>query len=70
MSRLIGTVGIPLKPCPLCGGEAVMETITTELETVQRYRVRCVKCGLGCLLWDHWNIASAANWWNRREHDS
>lgn len=70
MSNLLRTVEIPLKPCPLCGGEAVMESITTEMEKVPRYRVRCTACGLGCLRWDHWSIAGAANWWNRRAEDA
>ena len=61
--------GIILKPCPLCGGEAVMETVTTAMEQKPRYRVRYTECGLGGLHWDLWSITDAAEWWNRRNED-
>ena len=67
MSNLLRTVEVPLKPCPLCGGEAVMESVTTAMERVSRYRVRCTVCGVGCLHWDMWSVAESANWWNRRD---
>lgn len=66
MSDYIQTVDMPLQPCPLCGEPAVMESIMTAMEKVSRYRVRCTSCGLGCLHWDLWTAAAAANWWNRR----
>ena len=58
--------GIILKPCPLCGAEAVMETFATAYEQAPRYRVRCTSCGLGGLHWDLWTAPDAAEWWNRR----
>lgn len=67
MSNLLKTVEVPLKPCPLCGAPAVMESVTTAMERVPRYRVRCKACQLGSLRWDFWSVAGAANWWNRRE---
>ena len=56
-----------LFPCPFCGGEAVMETITTAMEKKPRYSVRCT--GNDCrvsLDWDWWSAEAAANAWNRR----
>ena len=52
MSGQTGTVEVPLLPCPLCGAPAVMESVTTAMERVPRYRVRCTVCGVGCLNWD------------------
>ena len=37
-----------LKPCPFCGGEAVLDTrktVTTHIE-YQNYRVICLYCGI------------------------
>ena len=69
MGSYIQMIEIPLKPCPLCGDPAVMESVTTALEKEPRYRVRCTTCGLGCLHWDLWSVVDAANWWNRRTEE-
>lgn len=70
MTAVSTVVDVILKPCPLCGGEAVMESVTTAMERVPRYRVRCKACQLGSLRWDFWSITVAANWWNRREREN
>lgn len=55
-----------LKPCPFCGGTAVMQTFTTSLEKVPRFRVRCSSCW--CMTdWDDWTVESAAEKWNQRK---
>lgn len=59
-----------LKPRPFCGGPAVMETFTTAMEKVPRYRVRCT--GTGCrvsLDWAWWSAKKAADAWNMRDDD-
>ena len=54
-----------LKPCPFCGGKAVMETFTTAFEKVPRYRVRCAGCRVS-LDWEWWSAEEAKDAWNRR----
>ena len=56
---------IELKSCPFCGGEAVMESFTTSMEKVPRFRVKCRGCGIA-LDWDHFEAEKAAERWNRR----
>ena len=54
-----------LMPCPFCGADAIMETCTTALEKVPRFRVRCKdKCAETS--WDNWSEEEAAKKWNRR----
>ena len=56
-----------LKPCPFCGGEAVMETFTTSFEKHPRYRVRCTEKGCRVALdWDWFEGKEALEAWNRR----
>lgn len=63
----IDTLTVDLKPCPFCGGEAVVDTITTAMEKKPRFRARCVKCW--CKTdWDLWSADDAAEAWNRREN--
>lgn len=55
-----------LKPCPFCGGEAVMQTFTTAMEKEPRYRVRCSNCW--CQTdWDNWTVEEAEAEWNTRK---
>lgn len=58
-----------LKNCPFCGCEAIMQTFTTAMEKVRRFRVRCSKCW--CMTdWDNFSEESAAEKWNRRKCDA
>ena len=59
---------IELKPCPFCGCESVMETMTVSAEKIPRYRVRCGKCFCQTN-WDNFSQESAAIRWNRRATD-
>ena len=59
-----------LKPCPFCGGKAVMETFTTSFEKHPRYRVRCTEKGCRVALdWDWFEEEAAQEAWNRRNDD-
>ena len=58
-----------LKPCPFCGSEAVMETFTTAMEKVPRYRVRCTSCSIQTD-WDLWSEKEASEAWNRRGEET
>jgi Lar family restriction alleviation protein len=53
---------IELKPCPFCGGEAVLDA------TVSCFFVRCI----GCAAEGPWHgtMAGATNGWNKRPGDS
>ena len=56
-----------LKPCPFCGGKAVMETFTTSFEKHPRYRVRCTEKGCRVALdWDWFEEEEAQKAWNNR----
>lgn len=56
-----------LKPCPFCGGEAVMETFAVAGEPTPRYRVRCQTEGCFAVTdWDNYSIRDAEERWNRR----
>ena len=54
-----------LKACPFCGKEAVMETFTTAMEKVPRFRVRCSNCTAD-LGWDFFKAEDAKKAWNQR----
>lgn len=54
-----------LKPCPFCGGHAVMQTFTAAREETPRYRVKCKSCWCETD-WDNFTVESAAEKWNRR----
>lgn len=54
-----------LKPCPFCGGKAVMQSFSTQREKCIRYRVICDKCGVENG-WEHFKSEEAAEAWNRR----
>lgn len=54
-----------LEDCPFCGSKAAMETFTTAMEKVPRFRARCTGCW--CMTdWDNWSVKEAAEKWNRR----
>lgn len=57
-----------LKPCPFCGKEAVMQTVTTAMEKEPRFRVICTKCVIATD-WDFWKPEDVAKHWNRRAHE-
>lgn len=57
-----------LKPCPFCGGNARIETVTTAMEKEPRFRVRCSKCWCETS-WDFWSEDDAAEAWNKRGND-
>lgn len=50
-----------LKPCPFCGGEAMLEQGATELDNF----IYCSKCRAGTRIFNTKNSAVKA--WNRRE---
>ena len=55
-----------LEKCPFCGErDAYIETFTTSLENVSRYRVCCSNCGVA-MDWDSFSLEEAVNKWNRR----
>lgn len=54
-----------LKPCPFCGEKAVLETFTTAMEKVPRYRVRCSNCFCETN-WDFFSKEDVIKAWNRR----
>lgn len=54
-----------LKACPFCWKEAVMETFTTAMEKVPRFRVRCSSCTAD-IGWDFFKEEDAKNAWNQR----
>ena len=59
-----------LKPCPFCGGKALLSHDHTGLGTSY---VRCEKCGLESIRFyksfDHASDDEAAEFWNRRADD-
>lgn len=55
-----------LKACPFCGNDAVMETFTTMLEKVPRFRVRCSNCTAD-IGWDFFKVEDAKAAWNQRK---
>lgn len=60
---------INLRQCPFCGGEAIMQTVTTAMEQEPRYRVLCPECKISTD-WDFWKPEDVAEHWNRRAGDS
>ena len=56
---------IKLKPCPFCGGEAIMENLNVP---TYRFRVICnnVKCDVHPNTWLRRSAKEAAEVWNRR----
>lgn len=54
-----------MKKCPFCNSEAILETFTTAMEGVPRYRVRCSGCW--CQTdWDNFSPEEAWKKWNTR----
>ena len=60
---------IELKPCPFCGGEAVMETFRAVRERFARYRVKCVECWCETD-WESTSADEVTEKWNRRASDA
>ena len=56
---------LKLKPCPFCGGKAIMETFATAREREARFRVKCSVCWCETN-WDNFSQDEAAEAWNRR----
>ena len=54
-----------LKPCPFCGSGAVLQTFTTALEKIPRFRIRCKACWCETD-WDSFTPEEAAEKWNGR----
>ena len=44
-------IRIDLEPCPLCGGEAMVEQLTASSEYIQSATIKCATCGL-TLRWE------------------
>ena len=59
---------MPIKPCPFCGGDPEIDTFTTALERVPRYRVRCTACA-EATSWDFWSEEDAIRAWDEMEDD-
>lgn len=73
-------IKIILEPCPLCGGEAMVEQLTATSEYIQSATIKCTTCGL-TLRWDTPNTEAISRSgikhvqigmdpieaWNRRE---
>ena len=58
-------MGDELKPVPCgCGGKAMIETVTTKMEMVPRFRVRCPECGISTV-WEYFDEGEAVNAWNK-----
>ena len=56
-----------LKPCPFCGGEAVIrEWYIRGTANRKHYRVECKNCGARCTAWEYNRINKAIAAWNRR----
>ena len=56
-----------LKPCPFCGGEAIMEAYKFGREHDARYRVKCSNKLCFCETnWADFSEEDAAERWNRR----
>ena len=54
-----------LKPVPCgCGGEAMIETVTTRFEQKPRFRIICEKCKISTI-WDYFSETEAITAWNR-----
>jgi Lar family restriction alleviation protein len=64
-----GAEVMELKPCPFCGHEAAMQTFTTAMEKVPRFRVICPMCRIQTD-WDFWKPEDVAEHWNRRAHET
>lgn len=64
--RLLEGIMDELKACPFCGNDAVMETFTTMLEKVPRFRVRCSNCTAD-IGWDFFKVEDAKAAWNQRK---
>ena len=57
-----------LKPCPFCGGKAMIETCQCAGEETPRYRVGCAHCWCETD-WENFCEEDAAEKWNRRATD-
>lgn len=66
--RAEGGDTVELKPCPFCGHDAAMQTVTTAMEKEPRYRVICPMCRIATD-WDFWKPEDVAAQWNRRAND-
>ena len=60
---------VTLLPCPFCGHEAAMQTVTTAYEGKPRYRAICPMCRIQTD-WDFWSPEDVAVQWNRRAHET
>ena len=67
--RAEGGGTVELKNCPFCGHEAAMQTVTTAMEKVPRFRVICPMCRIQTD-WDFWKPEDVAEHWNRRTHET
>lgn len=56
-----------LKPCPFCGGEAILETHMNDDFLNSYYRVVCESCGVKTLFIYH--REETINFWNRRAYE-
>ena len=56
---------VELKPCPFCGGEAIMERLAVPK---WEYRVRCnnIRCKIQPNTWLRKSKEEASEFWNRR----
>lgn len=57
-----------LKPCPFCGGEAVMQKRVgaTGRDGYKVYRIYCSKCGVIQCDMEYYSERDAISAWNRR----
>ena len=57
-----------LKPCPFCGEPAHIDTFTTSMEKIPRFRAKCDKCFCETD-WDNFSVEEVTEKWNRRTDD-
>ena len=58
----------PLKPCPFCGGEAILWTSRDEKRRTNPSFIRCEKCGAQSDVYER--VKETAKAWDRRAGES